>query len=138
MRIKAKINKSQVSASVRKAMESTEEEIKLQLRGMASDLVAYSPVWSGAYVTSHSFVPKGSGAGRMRKSFREKGPVPAADKKQEAYGLLLNDIQKVDFLESGGGVFRNRSPHAYAVENGSTPKNASGYNVYRKTAAKWG
>lgn len=144
--ITVKMNRSGVSLSakveegVEKAKQRVEPQVKNELYKIAADLVRLSPVWSGAYVTSHSFVPKGSGGGRMRKSQMDKGPVEPSVAKNEAENLLINDINSVDIMEAGGGVFRNRSPHARQVEDGgvapATGNPTEAWDVYR-TAKAW-
>lgn len=126
--------KPSLEAKLKGLEEEMEQKVRFQLRGVASDLVSYSPVWSGAYVSSHSFVPKGSGAGRRRVSKVENGPVNKQQARQDALQQLYADIERVDVFE--GGVFRNRAKHALGVENGQPPARKR-YSVYRNTAAKW-
>jgi len=132
--MKLTMNRSRVSLSARieEAVKAKEPEVKTRLIQIANSLTDLSPVWSGAYVTSHSFVPKGSGGGRMRKSDQSKGPLDPWAKRDEALALLIGDINRVDIMEVGGGVFRNRSKHARAVEDGVLPAKFA-YNVYRTT-----
>ena len=128
-------NRSVASLSAR-VTEQVEEKAKPKidsfLYDVAQRLTDLSPVWSGAYVTSHSFVPKGSGAGRMRTSKEENGPQDFQSKRAEGLSLLQSDIESFDFLEAGGGVFRNRAPHARGVEDGKPPAREA-YNVYGAT-----
>lgn len=139
MGLKVKQNRSGKSVSI-KANQIAEQKVNQKgefwLRSMASDLVDLSPVWSGAYITSHSYVPKGSGAGRSRQSTLLRADRQA--KKSEAYGLLMQDISryKDSFFKSRGGIFRNRSPHALAVERGDYPARRP-YRVYETVAKKW-
>jgi hypothetical protein len=137
--LKVKQNKTNpsISARVEQAKnEKAEPVVRQRLMQIAESLTDLSPVWSGAYVTSHSFVPKGSGGGRMRKSREDMGPVDPWQKRDEALKQLFGDINSVDFMATGGGVFRNRSPHARGVEDG-TPPALQAYNVYRTTAARF-
>lgn len=132
-----KINRSGVSASIKGVEDKLESEVKDLLYGVAGALAYNSPVWSGAYVTSHSYVPKGSGGGRMRKSYREAGPVDESMMQDQGYQNLIADINSIDTIESGGGVFRNRSPHAKQVEFGPTPYSPTGYRVYATAADRY-
>lgn len=130
-----KQNRSIASLSARiteQVEEKAKPNIKLILYDVAQRLTDLSPVWSGAYVTSHSFVPKGSGAGRMRISKEENGPQDFASKRAEGLEQLQSDIESFDFFEAGGGVFRNRAPHARGVEDGEPPAQEP-YNVYGAT-----
>ena len=140
--ITATLNKSGVSLSARlrekldEAIEDKKPEIENSLIEIAGTLTALSPVWSGAYVTSHSFVPKGSGGGRSRTSYRENGPVDVRMAQDIGFEQLVSDIRNSDFIESGGGVFRNRSPHARGVEDGGVTKSGTiiqAHAVYRTT-----
>ena len=125
-----------LSARLDKALERKAEPVMRNvLQDIAFDLTNLSPVWSGAYVTSHSFVPKGSGAGRMRKSKYENGPQDVRSKRAVGLQQLVQDINSFDFIKSGGGVFRNRAPHARGVEDGLPPARQP-YNVYRTAKAR--
>ena len=140
MAVKVKWNRSKTSLSARidKALETqAEPQVKERLYDIAGSLVGLSPVWSGAYVTSHSFVPKGSGAGRMRISKEDMGPVDKASARSTGFEQLVSDINAIDFVKSGGGVFRNRSPHARAVEDGGTKYAPQGWHVYRTTSERF-
>ena len=140
MAVTVKLNKSLKSISTRidKALdEKAEPVVRDRLYDIAGSLVALSPVWSGAYVTSHSFVPKGSGSGRMRISKEDMGPVDKASARSTGFEQLVSDINAIDFVKSGGGVFRNRSPHARAVEDGGTKYAPQGWHVYRTTSERF-
>ena len=134
--VKQNISKASLSAYVEDVLrKEAEPKVKDFLQGIAIHLTSLSPVWSGAYVTSHSFVPKGSGAGRMRKSKYENGPQDFRAKRAEGLSQLMTDIDSFDFIKAGGGVFRNRAPHARGVEDGLPPARQP-YNVYRTATAR--
>jgi hypothetical protein len=128
-----------MSARIQEVMdEKVKPKVKARLIEIAGTLTALSPVWSGAYVTSHSFVPSGSGSGRMRKSSLDAGPVDVNGARGDGFNQLVSDINSFDFMEKGG-IFRNRSPHSRAVEDGGvtpTGKQIPAYNVYRTAAAR--
>lgn len=99
--------------------EQIEREVKEIVYDMAEYAIAISPVWSGAYVTSHSIRPRGSRSGRVRKSPQPWGlstKVPESLAKQEANTLIDQDIAALDVLENDGWILINRAPHADAVE----------------------
>lgn len=108
-------NKS-ISASLKAEVdELVEPKLKGLLQQIAVEAVNASPVKTGAFVTSWSIVPSGSGAGRSRTSHGK----PRADeiqKKSEALSQLEADIQALDLSENKNTVLRNRAPHAGAVE----------------------
>jgi hypothetical protein len=97
---------------------AAEEKVKDRAEAIVDYAVSISPVDTGAYVESFSVVPRGAGGGRMRSSKgRAKAPNPIAVKEQEA-ARLKSDLDKIDIVESGGFVLRNRAPHANSVETG--------------------
>lgn len=140
--IRVKQNRSQVSMStlIEQAKDEVEEEVKEEIINIAEVLVLASPVDTGAYVTSHSYVPKGSGGGRRRSSRNKPRRQNQQAKRAEAMRQLRKDINAVNTLESGGGVFRNRSPHAPRVEYTGWPgkeKSTPAYKPYTRTSAKF-
>jgi hypothetical protein len=99
---------------------------------------------TGAYVTSFSIGPAGFGGGRMISSNNKpKGQNPSVMKDQ-GFAQLQYDIQNINFeslVESGNTRFtiRNRSPHAYAVENGGVNWTfTQPYGVFAKIRRKFG
>jgi len=134
VKINAKSGGKSISASIRKEMEDTvEPKLRAELEAIGDYATNISPVWSGAYVESFSFVPAGSGAGRMRKS------RPDDDRREQRWEIISGaqaelraDLNKIDLMEVSGVVLRNRSPHARDVEYGPTPRKSSGYAVFAK------
>lgn len=105
-----------ISASIRAEMdEVVEPQIKRVLQDIAEEAVIRSPVKTGAFVTSWSIVPAGSGAGRS-KSSRNKPLADPEAKRSQALGQLGADIAALDLKDNKNAVLRNRSPHSTAVE----------------------
>jgi len=139
IKINARSGGKSLSASIRKEVEDiVEPKLKNRLEEIGDYATNISPVWSGAYVESFSFVPAGSGAGRMRKS------RPDDDNREQRWEIISGaqaelraDLNKIDLMAVNGVVLRNRSPHARDVEYGPTPRNPSGYAVFAKVRDKY-
>lgn len=121
--------------SFRKKMEQLdidiEDGLKNKLMRISRTAVDMSPVDTGSYVTSFSI---STGGGRPRgKSSENK---PKASIKQAArdlgYDQLVSDINKLDLSNTTRFNFRNGSPHATDVENGTHWKRTAGYKVFAK------
>lgn len=134
IKINAKKGGKSLSASIKtQAEEIAEPQVKQKLAEIGDYATRISPVWSGAYVKSFSFVPFGSGSGRMRTSKLEDDNRAMEDQiVREAQNNLRADLNKIDLTEVNGVVLRNRSPHARAVESGPTPRSPTGYAVFAK------
>lgn len=105
-----------ISASIRKEMdEIVEPQVKRIIRNVAEDAIFYSPVDTGAFITSWSVVPSGSGAGRSRTSRDKPRNQPYEQKASEALQQVEADIAALDVMNTNA-VLRNRAPHAPAVE----------------------
>lgn len=121
-----------------------EEKIEERLEDIARYAVSISPVDTGAYVTSFSIGRAGFGGGRSRTSLNKPRNQNPEAMKQEGYAQLSSDIQSLDISEmvsSGrlGFTLKNRSPHAYAVENGGVNwKVAQPYHVFEKIKRNFG
>ena len=134
VKINARSGGKSLSASIRKeAKDIIEPKLRDKLEDIGDYATNVSPVWSGAYVESFSFVPAGSGAGRMRQS------RPDDDNREQRWEIISGaqsnlraDLDKIDLMEVSGVVLRNRSPHARDVEYGPTPKSPTGYAVFAK------
>lgn len=120
-----------------KLEEMAEEVIQDKLMDIAETAVNLSErtVDTGAYITSFSFVPAGSSAGRMRTSNNKPtGQSPQA-MGDEALGGLISDIKSIDLKATPRVTLRNRSPHAREVEDGKEVPNSrwrkSGYGIFR-------
>ncbi len=97
---------------------------------------------TGAYVTSFSIVPAGSGGGRSRTSKNKPRNQNPSQKKEEGYNQLRSDIQTLNLeqmLETGNAriTLRNRAPHAMDVEYGDN-WSTQGYAVFAKVRRKFG
>ena len=122
----------------------TEQRVEERLEELALYAVTISPVDTGAYVTSFSIGPAGFGGGRRRTSDNKPRNQNPEAVKQEAFSQLSSDIKGLDISEmvkSGRVQFtlRNRSPHAYAVENGGVNWSVTQpYHVFQKIRSKFG
>jgi len=122
--------------------DMAEEQIENRLEDIADYATRISPVDTGAYVTSFSIKRAGQGGGRSRTSENKPRNQNPEQKRQEAYGQLLGDIQALnvsDMLEQGNVkiTLRNRSPHARDVEDGANWR-SSGYHVFARVRNKFG
>jgi len=122
--------------------DMAEEQIENRLEDIADYATRISPVDTGAYVTSFSIKRAGQGGGRSRTSKNKPRNQNPEQKRQEAYGQLLGDIQALnvsDMLEQGNVkiTLRNRSPHARDVEDGANWR-SSGYHVFARVRNKFG
>lgn len=105
-----------ISASIRKEIdEIAEPQVKRIIRNVAEDAIFYSPVDTGAFITSWSVVPSGSGAGRSRSSSGKPRQQSYEQKASEALQQVEADIAALDVMNTNA-VLRNRSPHAPIVE----------------------
>ena len=115
---------SSLNAKLQRFEQSAEDAVKDKLVDIAQSAVRYSPVDTGAYVTSFSYAV---GAGRPRgKSSRNKprGQNPSA-MRQEGLSNLVSDITKMGELKGTTKItLRNGSPHAEYVET------KHGYSVF--------
>lgn len=127
-----------ISASIRRQVEEVvDEQFKEVLFEIADYAPSISPVWSGAYVSSFSFVPTGSGAGRMRKPTGEDNRAMRGSLIAMAQANLRSDINSMDLSGLRGVVLRNRARHARGVEHGIAPAKRP-YNVFARTADRFG
>lgn len=106
--------------------QRAEDAVRDKLVDIAQTAVSYSPVDTGAYVTSFSYTV---GAGRPRGKSSHNKPTnqnPEA-KRREGFGNLVSDINRIpNLLNTTAIVLRNGSPHAAAVEY------KHGYHVFAK------
>tara|TARA_R110000803_G_C11720685_1_gene288210 strand:+ start:44 stop:490 length:447 start_codon:yes stop_codon:yes gene_type:complete len=142
--------------TIQATMQSIKDKIEIKtaeaLEQKFEDIASYAvynatpdqAIDTGAYVTSFSLGPAGFGGGRSRSSKNKpRGQNPQVMKDQ-GYVQLQSDIQRINFkamLESGNTRFTlaNRSPHAYAVENGGITwrNNPTGYGVFVKIRSEF-
>ena len=108
------------------------DTVKGRLEDIARTAVDYSPVETGAYVTSFSYTV---GAGRPRGKSSDNKPRGAnlQGERDEGYNNLLEDISRIKSIEDLDNIqLRNGSPHAYDVEYGENWKRTEGYFVFAK------
>ena len=108
------------------------DTVKGRLEDIARTAVDFSPVETGAYVTSFSYTV---GAGRPRGKSSDNKPRGAnlQGKRDEGYNNLLQDISRINSIEDLDNIqLRNGSPHAYDVEYGENWKRTEGYFVFAK------
>ena len=106
--------------------------VKDRLEDIARTAVDYSPVETGAYVTSFSYTV---GAGRPRGKSSDNLPKGAnlQGERDEGYNNLLQDISRIKSIEDLDNIqLRNGSPHAYDVEYGEEWERTGGYFVFAK------
>ena len=113
------------------------DSVKGRLEDIARTAVDYSPVDTGAYVTSFSYT---IGAGRPRGKDSSNLPTGAnvQGKQQEGYENLMQDISRIKSIEDLDNIqLRNGSPHADDVEYGEDWY-GSGYFVFAKLESIYG
>lgn len=104
--------------SIVKRIEGQLDNVKtIFLQKIATTLVSFSPVDTGAYVTSHSITDR-SGNGRSRTSHGKSKRQDKTAKGVEALTQLMGDIAALSKNETKTYI-ANRSPHSKYVENGS-------------------
>jgi hypothetical protein len=137
-----KVNQS-LQGKLDKIEKIAEEAVKEKLQNIASDVVKFSPVDTGAYITSHSFKTNSSSGGRSRTSNNKPRGQNPSSFRQIAYAQLMADIAELDFKSLQKITLRNDSPHARIVEGEiqGTMRDSSvfefdpretGYFVYKK------
>jgi len=120
-----KVNPS-LKQKMRMVEQQTEDLIRNKLKAIATTAVQYSPVDTGAYVTSHSLQ---AGSNTYGRGYSSSGKPRGQDdrvKKAEALDNLMSDIAKLDLEGMKKVTLRNDSPHAQTVEY------KHGYAVYAK------
>ena len=106
--------------------------VKDRLEDIARTAVDYSPVETGAYVTSFSYT---IGAGRPRGKSSTNLPKGASleNERETGYANLVKDISRIKDIEDLDNIqLRNGSPHAYDVEYGENWSKTDGYFVFTK------
>ena len=118
-----------------RTIEQSLDDVRTEfLKNVAEDLVARSPVDTGAYITSHS-ITTSSGTGRSRDSHNKPQGQPKEVKQAEALGQLYDDIAAIPAGQELVYI-ANRSPDANAIENGWSSK--EGYFVYKAVRSRAG
>lgn len=131
MKTTLKVNSS-LNTKMQRIEQMAEDAVKDRLIDIAQSAVRYSPVDTGAYVTSFSY-SVGGGRPRGKSSAGLPRGQNAASKRDESLGNLLSDISRITDLKSTTSiVLRNNSPHARAVED------KHGYSVFTKLRNLYG
>jgi len=125
------INKS-FFAKLEALEQEAEDAVKDTMTNLAALAVSYSPVDTGAYVTSFSIVPSGSGGGRMRSSKDKPRGQDLQAMRDQGYQQMIQDLNRIDMKTVKSLTLRNRSPHAKDVEDGGVGWRRDGYHVFRK------
>ena len=111
--------------------------VKERLEHIARTAVDYSPVETGAYVTSFSYTV-GAGRPRGKDSKNLLKGQSLEGKRDEGYNNLLEDISRIKNLEDLDNIqLRNGSPHWYDVEFGEDWY-GTGYFVFTKLESRFG
>lgn len=115
--ISVRVNEKSLSSKFELTKEIVGEKVEQRLLNVAETLVEASPVDTGAFVTSWSAVPSGSGGGRSRTSRGKPSLLDSqkSQKRDEAYSLMAGDLERIDLWNTSAIVFRNRAPHAAVV-----------------------
>jgi len=128
----------------RKTADALEQELKDIAHYAIYSGVPDQAIDTGAYVTSFSIGRSGFGGGRRRSSDNRPKNQNPQSMKEQGYAQLQADINGINFQElikSGNISFtlRNRSPHAYAVENGGVTwkRDPNGYGVFAKIRSEF-
>ena len=133
-----KFDKSSLTKKMDRLKKTAEKKVRNQLEDMAEFIVARSPVDTGAYVTSHSIKTNRS-RGRGKTSHGKPTASNSQEKRQEGLQNMMDDLAKIDILNTTKIIFRNDSPHAQAVEHGGNNwKVKKGYKVYTKLRNVYG
>lgn len=130
------INKASIDRKIEEAEEILKEKLRRSIEDKAEHIIAWSPVDTGAYVTSHSVKANNTSSRGRSKSSRGKPRNQSHEvKKQEGLSNLLGDIQSIFSAPISNLkkiTFRNDSPHSQVVEHGGPNWNKPGYKVYTK------
>jgi len=116
-----KIDEAAIARKIEAAKTSILEEVKNEFAAIAWDAVRFSPVDTGAFVTSWSFETGKSGRPRGKSSLNRPRRQDEIKKREEGLQNLLSDIDKIPDLESTKvAVLRNGAPHAEYVDSGDS------------------
>lgn len=114
---RGRVNMKSVSAKIENLKERVEEEVKDDLKKIATDLTTRTPVDTGAFAESFSVVPASSGAGRRKSSKGRPRNQDLRTYRDIAQANMNSDIDGLQLFENKSVSFRNRAPHAKAVED---------------------
>jgi len=131
MKATLKVNASYKN-KIQQIEQLAEDAVKDRLVEIAQTAVRYSPVDTGAYVTSFSY-SVGAGRPRGKSSANKPRNQNPNSKRDEGLANLMSDITKLGELKGTTRItLRNASPHAEAVET------KHGYSVFAKLRNLYG
>lgn len=130
------INNASINNKIERAEEALKQKLKENIESKAQAIVSWSPVDTGAYVTSHSIKANNtSSRGRSKTSRGKPRNQSTEGMRQQGLSNLSSDIQGI-FSGPLDGLkkitFRNDSPHSQIVEHGGPNWRKPGYKVYTK------
>jgi len=133
--------KVSINASFHKKFKDLDDkilvEVKQQLTDIARSAVNFSPVDTGAYVTSFSYTV-GAGRPRGKSSANKPKRQNAQSMKDEGFSNLMSDLARAkDLSEVDQIELRNRSPHSDDVEYGENWR-TQGYFVFAQLRNLYG
>ena len=128
------------------------EELEGFFTSMANYAIDKSPIWSGAYVKSHSFKADNTRSRGRRidgSNWRFRKKTGSEADREEGRSLLIGDIKTVlsknNPFKTKVYTLRNDSNHAGFVENGVEggahppgPKPINGYKIFAKLRSLYG
>lgn len=109
---RGRVNMKSVSAKIENLKERVEEEVKDDLKKIATDLTTRTPVDTGAFAESFSVVPASSGGGRRKSSKGRPRNQDVGTYRGIAKANMHSDIDGLQLFENKSVSFRNRAPHA--------------------------
>ena len=133
--MKARVNRSSLQGKQKMLQEKAEAKVKEELREIAEYATAFSPVDTGAFVTSWSLKNSYS-SGRAVSSRGKPRNQNIEAKQQEGLGQLSADINALSIFDtpsvSGSLLFvlSNGAPHADAVDER--------YDIMRRLRNRYG
>lgn len=128
MKIRLQVNKG-LDGKFRKMENAIEGYYQFYLQGMANQLILFSPVDTGTYITNHNL-----GTGSSGGSISSKGKPrnqPWSTFADQGLGRLAADISAMA-SQPASVTFSNSAEHAFEVEYDH------GYAPYTKTAREHG
>ena len=126
----------------------TKKELEGYFTRMANDAVDMSPIWSGAYVKSFSFMANNTtsrGRGIDGRNWKFPKKTGTAADRETGRSQLMGDIKQVMSstkpVDTKSYTLRNDAGHAGFVENGGNargPKPPNGYKIFARLRSKYG
>jgi len=99
--------------NIREQVEAqVEEQVENVLMKVAFKLASVSPVDTGAFASSWAVNSTRSVSSRGRPRGQDTSTY-----RQVAFGNMVNDIYKLDLMNTASFIFRNAAPHANKVDS---------------------